>query len=161
MQKRNLSRFAGIVTSLGFHLTLLCIITSFCTGCTQGIHWRGFTFEPVHVDAKRDQKLTLVYFRHWSVIACTNFEENVLKSPPVLEALRPTGSYYCAVLDAYTDRALARKWGVDAIPGVVILDPDSRMIAKLTGEITVEQLLAVLNQAVSAYPPASQPHRSP
>lgn len=130
-------------------------------GCAVGVQWRGWTFEPVHLDARRDQKLTFVYFRSSFSVACTNFEENILKSPPVLEALRPTGAFYCTVLDAYPDRALAQDWGVDKIPGVVILDPESRIVSKLTGEITAEQLLAALHDAVQAYPAASQPHRTP
>ncbi|MBU0617547.1 MAG: hypothetical protein KKI02_07505, partial [Planctomycetes bacterium] len=87
-------------------------------GCSPGVQWRGLTFEPVHADARRDRKLTFVYFRHWAVVACTDFEENALKSPEVLEALRPGGPLYCAVLDAYADRRLASEWGIEDPPGV-------------------------------------------
>ena len=84
----------------------------------------------------------------------------MLKSPPVLEALRPAGRFYCVVLDAYADRALAQNWGITQVPGVVILDSEGRKIATLVNEITTEQLLTALNEAVQANPAASQPQRA-
>jgi hypothetical protein len=125
------------------------------------VQWRGLTFEPVHADARRDSKLTLVYFRHWAIVACTEFEENVLKSPQVLEALRPKGAFYCAVLDAYADRQLAGEWGIEGPPGVAILDPAGHVLERLSGEITIEQLVAALQRALEAFPAASQPARAP
>jgi hypothetical protein len=130
-------------------------------GCSPGVQWRGLTFEPVHADARRDRKLTFVYFRHWAVVACTDFEENVLKSPEVLEALRPDGPFYCAVLDAYADRRLASEWRIEGPPGIAVLDPAGRVLVRLSGEITIEQLLAATRQAVEMFPAASQPARAP
>ena len=130
-------------------------------GCSPGVQWRGLIFEPVHADARRDNKLTFVYFRHWAIVACTEFEENVLKSPQVLDALRPDGAFYCAVLDAYADRRLASRWGVEDPPAVVILDPAGRVLARLNGEISIEELLAATQSAVEAFPTASQPARAP
>jgi hypothetical protein len=140
---------------------LLGLLGTLIGGCSAGIRWRGLVFDPVYADAQRDQKLTFVYFRHWAVIACTDFEENVLKSPEVLEALRPDGPFYCAVLDAYADRRLASEWGVAGPPGVAILDPNDRVLARLSGKITVQQLLAAMQGAIEAFPAASQPARAP
>lgn len=140
---------------------MFVLATAFSQGCSPGIQWRGLTFEPVQADARRDHKLTFVYFRHWAVIACTNFEENVLKSPEVLQALRPNGPFYCAVLDAYADRRLAAEWGVEGPPAVVVLDPAERLLARLSGEITIERLLAAMQRAVEAFPTASQPAHAP
>jgi hypothetical protein len=140
---------------------LLGLAGALSSGCSPGVQWRGLIFEPVHADARRDNKLTFVYFRHWAVMACTDFEENVLKSPAVLEALRPDGAFYCAVLDAYADRRLASDWGIEAPPGVVILDPTGRVLARLAGKITAEQLLAAMTGAIDAFPAATQPARAP
>jgi hypothetical protein len=140
---------------------LLGLLGTLIGGCSAGIHWRGLMFEPVYADAQRDQKLTFVYFRHWAVVACTDFEENVLKSPEVLEALRPDGPFYCVVLDAYADRRLASQWGIAGPPGVAILDPNDRVLARLSGKITVQQLLAAMQGAIEAFPAASQPARAP
>lgn len=136
---------------------VLAVLWAPLSGCSPGVRWRGYSFDPVHAESQRDQKLTFVYFRHWAVIACTDFEENVLKNPAVLEALKPTGPLYCAVLDFHWDRPLAEEWGVEAPPGVVILDPEGRVLARLSGETTVEELLESIQKAVDEFTPASQP----
>ncbi len=154
---RRYDRKVKLICSLMIGLSAI-----FQGACSAGIAWRGLVFEPVHADARRDHKLTFVYFRHWAVLACTDFEENVLKMPEVRQALRPGGNYYCAVLDAYTDRALAEEWGVEGPPGVVILDPEERVLGRLSGEITVEQLLSMLRQATVTFSPGTtQPARAP
>lgn len=127
-------------------------------GCSQGIRWRSFTFDRVHADSRRDQKLTFVYFRHWSVIACTDFEETVLEDPAVLEA---TAELYCVPLDFHWDRPLAEEWGVEAPPGVVILDPQRRVLASLAGSPSAEQLLKAIESAKSDFAGATQSTRVP
>jgi hypothetical protein len=110
----------------------------------------------VHADSRRDQKLTFVYFRHWMVVACTDFEENVLKDAAVLEALHPNGEFYCAVLDFLVDRPLADQWGIEAPPGVVILAPDGRVLGRLSGQISLQQLLELIESAKAELGPATQ-----
>lgn len=127
-------------------------------GCSSGIRWRGYTFDRVHAEGQRDGKLTFVYFRHWSVVACTTFEEDVLKEPAVLQA---TAALYCVPLDFHWDRPLADRWGIPEPPGVVILDPEGRARARLSGEISVEQLLDAIrtaqNESVATTQPMSPP----
>jgi hypothetical protein len=137
---------------------LLCALTA---GCSPGIHWRGLSYAPIMTESQRDQKLTFVYFRYWAVVECTNFEENVLKDPRVLEALRDSGPFYCVALDFYWDYQLAEDWGLEAPPAVVILDPNERILARLSGEITIEQLLDAIKTAEEAYPAATQPASTP
>jgi hypothetical protein len=129
--------------------------------CSPGIRWRGYTFDPVHADSRRDQKLTFVYFRHWAVVACTEFEDNVLKDPAAREALQPNGVFYCAVLDFALDRSLAEQWGIEAPPGVVILDPDNRVLARLSGQISLGQLLEAIETAKNEFSSAAQPASAP
>jgi hypothetical protein len=136
----------------------LGVAGTFAAGCSPGIRWRGYTFEHVYADSQRDQKLTLVYFRHWSVIACTDFEENVLKNPEVLEA---TKDLYCVPLDFRWDRPLADQWNIELPPGIVILAPDERVLASLYGEISLEQLLEAIQAAKSEFAPAPQPAEGP
>ena len=127
-------------------------------GCSPGIRWRGYTFDPVFAEAQRDGKLTFVYFRHWSVVACTRFEEEVLKDPAVRSA---TAELYCAALDFHWDRALADRWEIPEPPGVVILDPQGNVRARLTGEMTAEQLLEAIAAARSAPVDSAQPAKVP
>ena len=140
---------------------MLGALGMFLGGCSPGVRWRNYTFDPVFADARRDGKLTFVYFRNWAVIACTEFEENVLKQPAVLQALQPTGPLYAAALDFQWDRPLADRWGVEAPPAVVILDSEERVLARLAGEITVEQLLEAIESARGRPAPVTQPGRGP
>lgn len=103
----------------------------------------------------------MVYLKHWTVVACAEFEENVLKSPRVIEALGPDRPLYCVKLDGYADRRLARQWGVERLPGVVILDPVGEVLARLSGEITEEQLLAAVRGAIADLTNANQRARAP
>jgi hypothetical protein len=138
-------------------VSLLGLLCAFAGGCSPGIRWRGYSFDRVHADSQRDQKLTFVYFRHWAVIACTDFEDNVLKGPAVLQA---TAELYCVPLDFYWDRPLAEEWGVEAPPGVVILDPQSRVLARLSGEISTAQLLEAIQSAKDEFSRATRPPAS-
>lgn len=122
-------------------------------GCTPGINWRGVQYEPVLASARRDQKPMMLYFRNWADLRCTRFEENVLKTPAVLEA---TKSYYCVALDHYWNRALADGFGVQDPPGIVLVNSRGEALAKLSGEISAAALLAELRRE-SASQPGSNP----
>jgi hypothetical protein len=155
---RTFSTYRPDTCGIGIALGLLC---AFAGGCSPGIRWRGFSFAPVLAESQRDQKLTFVYFRDWAVVACTDFEENVLKHPAVLEALRPNGAFYCVPLQFTWDRPLAEQWGVELPPAVVIVDPEERLLLRLSGEISVEQLLDAIEAAKEEFPAATQPARAP
>jgi hypothetical protein len=142
-------------------IIVLGFVATVAGACSPGIRWRGYTFEPVLADSQRDGKLTFVYFRHWTVVACTEFEENVLKAPAVREQLQPNGAFYCAVLDFALDRSLAQQWGIEAPPAVVILAPDGRVLARLTGEISRDELLRAIETAKNEFGPATQPVSAP
>ena len=131
---------------------VLMIVVGACSlGCSPGIKWRGATYDSVHADSVRNHKLTLVYFRSWAKVECTDFEENVLKAPEVREALSPDGHFYCVPLDSHWDRSLAEQFGVDEPPTVVIVDDDGRVLSRLTGKITVKALLDALHEASSRH----------
>lgn len=130
------------------------------TGCAPGILWRNYVYEPVHTDAVRDQKPVLVYFRHWASVECTKFEEQVLKDPRVREA---TVGFYCVPLQIDWDHLLAERWGIPDPPGVVLLTPDERVLARLSGEISIDQLLGAMRSAAAGTTqsaPASRPAKA-
>ena len=119
------------------------------------------TFGPVHADARRDGKLTFVYLKHWTVVACAEFEEQVLESPEVIEALGADQPLYCAKLDGYANQRLARQWGVERLPGVVILDPGGVVLSCFSGAITEGEVLSAIRDAVASLSTASQRTRAP
>ncbi|MFN0134960.1 MAG: hypothetical protein ACKVS9_02460 [Phycisphaerae bacterium] len=127
-------------------LRLLAILGLFSlsTGCAPGIEWRDFKYEPVREVAQRDQRLMLVYFRHWAAVACTKFEDEILKDPAVLTESR---NFYCVPLAFDWDRELAEKFGVREIPGVAIVDPTGRVITRLQGTILRDDLLKEMRRA--------------
>lgn len=135
-------------------LALLALAVATQAGCAPGVAWRNYVYEPVRADAARDGKPILVYFRHWAFVECTKFEEAVLKDQRVLAATR---DFYCVALQIDWDRALAEKWGISDPPGVVLLSPDERVLAHLSGQISVDRLLTSLNYARNPSGSASQP----
>lgn len=116
----------------------------FVSGCSPGINWRGYAYEPVHTQSREENKLTLVYFRSWYLVACTEFEENVLKKP---EVIRATTDLNCVALDFDWDRPLADAWDIREAPAIVIIDPEERVLGAATGQITLETLLEIILEA--------------
>ena len=129
------------------------LICATLCACAPGIQWRAYTFDPVFEESQRDDKLTFVYLRSWADPKCTQFEEQVLKSPRVLQA---TGALYCVPLEFAIDRELAQRWEVEASPAVVLLDPDGRVLTKLSGEITIERLLSAVASAQTTHAVAKE-----
>lgn len=117
----------------------LSLLIFFCaTGCAPGIAWELNTYEHVHEQSQRENRVTFVYFRHWALPECTRFEEDVLKSPEVLAASR---EFNCVPLDFHWDRPLAQGWGVASAPAVVLVAPTDKVLNVLQGKITKEALL--------------------
>jgi len=139
-----------------------CLIAVFvalaAAGCAPGVRWQFDTFERVHAESRQTNQLTFVYFRNWYSVECTDFEENVLKQPPVLEALR---DFLCVPVDFDWDRPLAENWAIDRTPAFVIVDPDGRLLERGAGEMTVEDLLQTIQRARDAFAPATQPAEPP
>lgn len=125
-------------------------------GCAPQMQWRGFAFEPVYTESRRQSKLTLVFLRNWYSIECTEFEEQVLSDPDVIAAARMIN---CVKVEESTpvDSALALAWGVDVTPGVVIIAPDGKVLAALQGEITKTELLKAIADAERAHPGPARP----
>ncbi len=156
MRRSSPRRFSARSASL---LAAAVLLTA--GGCANGIRWKDYTFDPVFRQSRADGRLTFVYFRNWAMVECTNFEETVLKDPTVLEILRPDGTFYCVPLEFYWDRPLAKKWGVEKPPAVVILDPAGCVLEKLSGKITTEQLISALEKAQAAGTPTKSPTPQP
>jgi hypothetical protein len=134
--------------------TLLGLLTvwlaALATGCTADVAWRGFSYAGVQELSRKEHRLTFVYMKDWISPRCTQFEENVLKSPPVLAA---TADLNCAKVqwDTFVDRPLAATWGVTEAPAVVILDPEERVLAVLYGDIAPEALLKAIAGAKATF----------
>lgn len=122
-----------------FALMILC-----ASGCSPGIQWRAYAYNPEAVAREAGERTRFVYFRHWAVPACTRFEESVLLDPQVLSATKP---YYCIVLAYNVDKRLADEWGVSEPPGVALLGPNGRLLASGSGTMSKDQLLALFKRA--------------
>ena len=127
-------------------------------GCSPGINWRAYAWDPGAADTARKGKVAFVYFRHWAVVQCTEFEEKVLKDPAILTA---TAELYCVVLDYRVDKRLADEWGISEPPGGAFLDPGGRVLDRFSGSLSVEALRDRIASArrSAASPAASSPVR--
>jgi hypothetical protein len=113
-------------------------------GCAPEIRWRGYVFDAVFADARRDSRLTFVYLRNWYMPECTEFENSVLNAPEVIEA---TADCYCAKLEYDWAQSYAQRWNVPKPPAVVILDPEGRVLERVVGPVDVPGLLEALQNA--------------
>lgn len=98
--------------------------------------------------------MTFVYFRSWYLRECTDFEENILKSPDVLAESR---KLVCVPLDYDWDRDLARDWGLDAVPAYVLVSPSGEVLSKAQHPIAPQQLLQDIRAALASQSTAAKP----
>lgn len=115
-----------------------------CGGCGQGIAWHGLSYDAVHAEAAAAGELTFVYLRSWALVECTRFEEQVLSTPQARQAL---SGFRRVALEFGWDEDRARQWGVEAPPAIVVVDPAGRVLARATGQITIESLVQTLSDA--------------
>lgn len=140
--------------------TLVGILACICAGCQPGIQWRAFHYDPDASQRDAGSALRMVYFRHWAVVACTQFENNVLMAPEVLQATRPL---YCVVLDYRVDQALATQWGVQEPPGLALLSPQGALLASDSGSMDKARVLELIRKAQNSRDatPAQGPNTQP
>ncbi|MBN2447064.1 MAG: hypothetical protein JXO22_10075 [Phycisphaerae bacterium] len=117
--------------------------------------WRGYTFSDVQELSRTEGKLTFVYLRDWTSLACTEFEDTVLLDPDVLAA---TADLNCVPLqwDTLVDMPLAEMWGIERVPAFVILDSRGRMLQSGQGDVTRERLLEAITRAKAMRAPPAQ-----
>lgn len=132
----------------------MCAAGALFVGCSPGIQWRDYAYDPERIAARRNNQLTFVYFRQWSSVECTDFEEKVLRDPRVLQA---TTGLYCVALEFAWDEKLARTWGLSAPPAVAIVDPQERVLASIQGPVSADELLKRLEQARQRFTEAARP----
>ncbi|RMF83336.1 MAG: hypothetical protein D6744_04870 [Planctomycetota bacterium] len=137
-------------------LTAMVLVLAGLAGCAPEVRWRGLIFEPVFRDAQRDQKVTFVYLRNWYMPACTEFEKGVLRDPEVVQAAEPL---YCAKLEFDYATSYVKRWGVSEPPAIVLLDPQGRVLARLSAPIDRQALLDAIAAARAKVepPPATAP----
>ncbi len=126
-------------------------------GCARGVHWRIGTFEEAHREAQRTDQLTLVYFRSWYLVECTEFEERVLRDPAVLAE---SDRMVCVPLDFDWDRRLAERWELEDVPAVAVVGPHGEVLAKHGGPLTKTELLALIETARAGLERAAPSDRS-
>lgn len=135
-------------------LIALLAFAALCAGCAPEIRWRGLLYDAVHADARRDGRPTFTYLRAWYLPACTRFEDTILKDPEIVAA---SDGFYAALIEFDSARHLTDQWGVQRPPAVVILDPESNVLAKLEGDISKAALLAAMTRVRNRFPPATAP----
>ncbi len=123
-------------------LLLAAIGLTLCAGCG-GLRW-NLTAEPAYSKSREASKLTFFYFRSWTSIACTRFEDQVLGDPAVETAL---SSMTPIRLDIVADRALASSFGVSRPPSFAIVNPAGKAILTREGELSKEEVLAAIEEA--------------
>ena len=134
----------------------------FVAGCQPQIQWQVGWYNDVQSRASNQKKLTFVYFRLWTSITCTNFEEQVLKRADVVAAL---SDLVCIPLEYQWDSPIANKWGLTEPPAFAIIAPDGRVLASGQSKVTAESLLEAIRRAKAAVTgepraPATQPNRT-
>ena len=108
-----------------------------------GIAWRRSL--PVALqEAAGSRHPVLAYFYVRQEPLCEQFEEGVLGQPVVVEATR---DFVAVRLEAMRSSETARQYDVRGVPTLLVLDAGGGEMARLTGLVSVEQLVARLGEA--------------
>lgn len=117
-------------------------------GCPPRIPWQLDPYDRVHGPTRQTGQLTFVYFKAWYLVECTEFEEQVLNDPAVVEAVN---GFVCCMLNFDWDRSLAEAWNITRPPAYAITAPDGRVLVAGEGKVSKEALLADIRKAKSIY----------
>lgn len=125
------------------------------SGCSsRGVVWELRKYEDAQELGRKSGKLTFVYFRSWYLVECTNFEEQVLKTP---EVLLQTRGMICVPLDFNWDRSLAGEWGLTQVPAFALVSPAGDVLVRKQAPITRAELLAAFREAKAQMTPTTSP----
>ncbi len=131
------------------------------SGCKAGLRWDFVPYPDAQAKARAAGKATLVYFRSWYLVECTEFEEKILKDP---EVLAETRDMVCVPLDYRWDRPLAEEWGISRVPALAITAPDGELLARQQAPITRAEVLSAMRtakQTIARARPSTAPAASP
>ncbi len=127
-------------------ILLLSGVLLAAAGCSTGVKWR-YDFASTYEESREQGKLTFVYFRQWFLPLCGKMEEQVLNDPRIGEA---STDMNCVRYEMYSGDPLSAAWNVDAAPTYLIVDTDGRILARRTGEFTVDNVLSDMQIARTA-----------
>ncbi len=115
--------------------------------------WRS-DFASAQKEAQRLGKPMVVHFyAHWCG-PCQQMERDVLNSPDLLRQLRL--GFVAVKLDADKHPDLVNKFGVQALPTDVFVDPDGRVITRHQGFESRREYLARLTKIETDFAPTSK-----
>jgi len=100
-------------------------------------------------EAKETGKQLFVYFGRSDCQPCQRMKSEVLPNAGVQQAL---GKYIVCVYDVNQESALAKKFGVNVVPTMLIVDGNERVVKQTTGYMAVDQFTQWL--AGPATPPS-------
>lgn len=109
-------------------------------------------------DAQQNQRPVLVYFRNQQARGCQQMEAETLFNPEVVQFL--STSYTACVIDTTQQIAVARRFGVFAVPTVVLLDLEGKEFTRLVTHYPPGNFIAAVRGAEVPAPPSAGPRRT-
>jgi HEAT repeat protein/thiol-disulfide isomerase/thioredoxin len=94
--------------------------------------------------AALDQSLVMIVFGADWCVPCKQLKAKTLASPEFAEQ---AGALHIVEVDVDTEKALARDYEVQAVPTLVFLTPDSKIVARRTGFQATAEILLWLREA--------------
>ncbi len=153
-RRRAAPRSARRARPIACVLSLAALLSGGCAG----VRWDDYKFDRTQLARNPQRPLTLVYFRHWSAIDCTDFEERTLKDARVIKAM---AEMTCIMLDYYWDKPLADSWSIPRPPAAVILNARGDVLERQSGLATPDAFLAKLEAAKRAETASTRPRGAP
>lgn len=120
------------------------LLVLIAVGCAPDIRWRTYVYDVGADEARRENRPMFVYLRNWYQPECTAFEDNTLRTQPVVDAVAP---FYAVFLEADWAKHLMERWSLKRAPAVAVLSPGGELVSASDRLRTQADLLAFLTDA--------------
>ncbi len=140
---------------LGFRVALVPAHNGDSGDAQQGVQWSPTLESAKHLARRSNRLVFMQFYAAWSPV-CRLMGQRVFSRPDVAAAMEP--NYVAVGID--TDRAapIAKEFGVTALPAIVIVTPEGKVLDRIIGAARVSEFISKLEEVARSALVSQQTH---
>ena len=139
-------RWSGALLVIAIGLAAALSTRAAAPAASQGIHWIPSESEAMRVARAERRPVLADFWADWCG-ACAELDRSVWGNPGVQAEIRRfvpvrlDGSEGGAALTSGRYDDAARRWGVNVLPSVVLLDPQGNVLDRIVGVVAADEMM--------------------